>query len=780
MLQRRITMPRRRLAARLVLAILLPAALGLSCPSARAETPESPYAVELKTGAFVPADGDYAAGLAELAAHAASGGAHLFVQMRDIPTAPEREALAARGIALLDYLPENTWYARVSSALDGAGLRAAGVRWIGPLRFEHKVSERVLASEFSSWSEYDGGRRIYVVQMHSDVPQDRGREVLGVAADLIGGYIHSIHTFVVALAPEQIATLALADEVRWIDERPPVLSVVNDGVRASIGVNTVQSAPYGLNGAGTTVMVYDAGLVGTHPDFGNRVTLGESGSVANHSTHVAGSVGGDGTNSGGTYKGMAPACHITSYLYEACNPNCLYNSPQDIEENYAEGLYTHGDDMASNSLGANIAPNGYPCSWEGDYETTAQLLDAICNGSLGTPFLSLWAAGNERAYGNCGTGYSTTGVPATAKNPIVVGATNSNDHSMTYFSSWGPVDDGRIRPDICAPGCQVGGDGGITSTMPGGGYGAMCGTSMATPVTSGVSALMLQQMRRLFGPLYRPLPSTMKALLVNTAQDYGNVGPDFQFGYGEIRPQAGADAIRGRFALLERTLDQGDEEQFQFSVETGLPVLQVTVAWSDVPGAQLAQHELVNDLDIYLEAPSGTHHNPWILDPANPSAPATRGADHRNPMEQVTVTSPQAGLWTLHVAGTTVPEGPQQYSVVASLPLDESSSVETGDRASSPASVQTGLSRPNPSRGATAIEYSVARAGNVRLVIRDVSGRTVRALDLSVSTPGAHQATWDGLDESGRAVPSGIYFYRAEDASGGGSATLSRSLLLLR
>jgi hypothetical protein len=754
------------------------AALGLGAPAALAD---EPYAVLLESGVLTPSDGDYAAGLAHLRANQAVGNAHLFVQLREIPGTEERAALAARGIDLLSYLPDRAWFARVSTALDATALSAAGVRWVAPLGPEHKLSARVLAAEYSPWSEFANGRRIFVVQMHEGVPEARGRELLAARSAELGGYVRSLNTYIAALDPASIAALADLDEVRWVDERPPVLTEVNDGIRAAIGVNTVHQAPYGLSGAGTNVLVYDAGLVGSHPDFGSRVTAGEGGGVHSHSTHCAGTVGGDGTNSGGTYKGMAPACRITSYLYEACYPNCLYNSPQDIEANYDEGLHVFGADMATNSLGSNIAGNGYPCSWEGDYELTAQLLDAIAHGSLGTPFLSLWAAGNERHYGACGTGYYTTGVPATAKDPIVVGATMSNDHSMSWFSSWGPVDDGRIRPDVCAPGCQSGGDGGITSTMPGGGYGAMCGTSMATPATAGVTALLLQQMRMIPGGLLRPLPSTLKALLVNTAQDYGNVGPDFQFGYGEIRAPAAADAIRGRLAILERSLEHGGHATFPFAVEAGAPLLQATVAWSDPPGQLLAQIELVNDLDIYFESPTGAIHYPWILDPANPSAPATRGADHRNPLEQVQVTNPQEGLWTLHVVGTAVPQGPQSYSLVANLPLDAGASAVGADETPAAASwVSTGPSHPNPSRGVARIEYTVARAGSIQLRIRDVTGRLVRAVDAQAGGPGTHRITWDGRDERGRTMPSGIYFYRAEDPADLAPSGSSRSLLLLR
>jgi subtilisin family serine protease len=348
----------------------------------------------------------------------------------------------------------------------------------------------------------------------------------------------------------------------------------------------------------------------------------------------------------------------------------------------------------------------------------------------------------------------------------------SNDHSMAWFSSWGPVDDGRIRPDVCAPGCQAGGDGGITSTCYGGGYCVKCGTSMATPAVAGCLALILQQYRETPGLAIWPLPSTLKALLINTAQDYYHEGPDFQFGYGEVRPQAAVDVLRRNLMFHEATLDQGDAHLYQFNVVEPMPELKATVAWSDPPGEQLAAVELVNNLDILLESPSGGLHYPWVLDPANPDTPATRGIDQLNPVEQVVVTDPEQGVWTLHVTGHNVPEGPQSYSLVANLPRYLGTSDVTTDEKAVEAGHAGPVTRyqnyPNPFGDATAIHYTAAASGTpVRVEIRDVSGRIVRSLTDHPTQAGAHQIGWDGRDEQGQALPTGVYFYRIEGAAAG-------------
>jgi hypothetical protein len=127
----------------------------------------------------------------------------------------------------------------------------------------------------------------------------------------------------------------------------------------------------------------------------------------------------------------------------------LYTDPGDLEADYGEAINLYGADISNNSIGSNTAPNGFPCDWEGNYGVTAATIDGVVRGSVsGAPFRIVWSNGNERGSGRCGTTYVTTAPPACAKNHITVGALNSNDDSVTSFTSWGPTDDGRIKPDV--------------------------------------------------------------------------------------------------------------------------------------------------------------------------------------------------------------------------------------------------------------------------------------------------------------------------------------------
>lgn len=756
----------RHLTPALTLAVLI-------ASPALADEGEFQFLLRLEGQSFIPESGDLGAGLAYLALNGERATAHVLVQFNEIPSDEDRAQMIGAGVTLQGYLPERAYYAQVSTELGDEDFAAMGVRWMAPLDEMTKLSARVRSGSYPDWTQYPQGRRIYAVQFHRDVIRESAQALLSRVGAELGDWVVSLNTQIAAFEPADISALVSADEIRYIDMIPPPLSEVNNSVRSAMGVDAVLLPPYGLTGAGSNVLVYDAGLIDrAHPDFDTRVIWGETGGIASHGTHVGGTVGGSGLNSGGNFAGMAKATKLTSFMYEACEPFCLYNSPQDIAENYETGFRVHGAMYSTNSLGANIATNGYDCAWEGDYELTAQLLDAIAVGeTFEAPFLSIWAAGNERQSPRCGTTYYTTGVPATAKNPIVVGAINSNDHSMTWFSSWGPVDDGRIRPDVVAPGCQTNDDNGVTSTRPGSGYGVSCGTSMATPAVAGTVALLRQQGQAIWA-LVPPRPSMIKALVVNTAHDLGNPGPDYQFGFGEVHAPALMDHLRNDYLRGAAAISQDHEATYEVEVEA-LYVLRATLAWDDVPGELLAEKELVNDLDLRLESPSGNFHDPWLLDPVNPATNAGRGADHINNVEQVWVDAPENGVWKIHVRGFLIPEGPQSYSVVANA--ERASSSEAPEVAESAPRVDLST-YPNPFSPRTTIRFTTDGSAPVDVEVFDSSGRRVRTLlSGDARAAGTHFVSWDGRDDAGDRLAGGVYFYQVRV----GSQELARKVLML-
>jgi hypothetical protein len=284
--------------------------------------------------------------------------------------------------------------------------------------------------------------------------------------------ISVVNGLVIELPLAALPALASEDAVQWIEPPLPRFSEWNDSNRTRTGADTAQAAPYSLTGSGVTVLVYDAGFArASHQDFGGRLTVRDSSGLSGHATHVSGTIGGSGAASGGVRRGMAPGVIMQSYGFQYDGSGIfLYTNPGDLQADYNQAINTHGADIANNSIGTNTETNGFPCSIQGDYGVTDQLIDNIVRGSLGTPFRVVWANGNERQGNRCdveGFGdYYSTAPPATAKNHITVGALNSNNDSMTSFSSWGPTDDGRMKPDISSAGCQSDGDFGVTSANP--------------------------------------------------------------------------------------------------------------------------------------------------------------------------------------------------------------------------------------------------------------------------------------------------------------------------
>ena len=594
---------------------------------------------------------------------------------------PERAQLAQRGVNLLAPLGSGAYFARLDHSANAATLSAAGLIAASPIRIEHKLHDSLLRSAPPEWSVVtpaesalsDPTVGVYV-RFHDDVDVvlDEASAVITDHAGVVRDTLDSVNAMVVELPLSQVTKLAQDDRVQWVEPPLPRMEHYNASNRAITQVDVAQSAPYNLDGSGVTVLVYDGGTArATHNDFSGRLTVIDGSGQHYHPTHVAGTIGGDGSVNP-THRGMAPGTTLISAGFEYDGSGTfLYTNPGDIEADYATAIGM-GADISNNSIGSNIGPNGFPCSFEGDYGLTAATIDNIIRGSLGAPIVIFWSAGNERGWA-CGSSYNTSPPPTNNKNAITVGALNSNDDSMTSFSSWGPSDDGRVRPVLAGPGCQSNGDGGVTSCSDSSNtaYTTLCGTSMSGPTLAGMGALIFEDFRNTFPSEPDPSNQLMKSWLCHNALDLGNTGPDYQFGYGSAKVVDTIDFMRtGNWA--EDVVDQGGAVSFTINVSAGAPELKATLTWDDPAGTPNVSPSLVNDLDLVVVSPSGVRHYPWTLNPASPASPAVQNQeDHLNNIEQVQVTSPEPGAWRVEVVGTSVSSGPQTFALSATPDLGE-------------------------------------------------------------------------------------------------------------
>ncbi len=633
---------------------------------------------------------------------------HVLVRFERPLSQAQRDDLAAKGLDLLSSLGSTTYFANLRDGADLGALGNAPIRMVTEIERHQKLHGDLLTGRLNDWmisldeptrqgklrESFDRGmvsREEFekagadplvavVVMFHQDV--DHKTESQRLSRQLhatVASQIRSINAAVLHMHLSQIDQLAMDDSIMWVEPPLPPMAELNAENRALTNVDLVNAAPYGLDGTGVNVLIYDGGKMANHNDFGSRLTIGmsDTANTSDHATHVGGTVGGDGT---ATYnnRGMAPGVNLISYGFEqpgGLMQGFLYTDPGDIEDDYTEAINVYGAHISNNSIGTNTAPNGYPCDWTGNYGATGALIDAIARGSLGNPFRIVWANGNERQTsrclgddnGNFGE-YFSTAPPAGAKNHITVGSVDSDTDLTSSFSSWGPVDDGRIKPDISAPGCQVGGDGGVlsTSSLNPAGYSVKCGTSMASPTVCGISALILEQYRLSFPDRDDLRNSTLKAILANTAVDRGNTGPDYQYGYGSVRADAAVDAVIAE-NVVEAEVGQGDIYRFVVIIGENDSELKVTMAWDDAPGTPNVDPVLVNDLDIRVIDSSSNIHMPWTLDPSNPSAPAVRTTrDGINNIEQVVIDNAAPGAYTVEVSGFNVAVGATQgFGVVS-------------------------------------------------------------------------------------------------------------------
>jgi subtilisin-like proprotein convertase family protein/subtilisin family serine protease len=602
------------------------------------------------------------------------GRVRVLLEFLETPDVQAREWLEAAGVRLLGPLSGTTFFASIPERLNGQELVGAGIRWLGAIYEEDKVPRRILESGIGEWAWRVDGSVDLRVRSFDDAPVETALEALGPLEALLLARSDDYRELTVNLPAERLGRLLSEPWVRWVEEVLPPRVTLNDSSRANTQADGAQAVPYGLTGAGVALGLWDSGDVETaHADFAGRLVLAQSrGSADLHATHVAGTMAGSGARSEalggvrGQWRGMAPGATVISYDYETA-----------VEE-HQEAIHRYGIVNSQNSWGFLIARFLMNCDLYGKYSHLAPDYDAIVTGRYGRPITVVFAAGNNRTgftTNDCSAGpYRTIGPPGTAKNVLTVGAIDSVDHAVALFSSWGPVSDGRLKPELVAPGAQRTVDMGVTSTVPGNRYGVLQGTSMAAPAVSGAIGLLVEDYREHYNGS-DPFPCTVRALLIHTALDLRDAGghlhpgPDYASGYGRLQVQAAVDQLREE-AFLVGVVEHGATNRHYLEVPAGAASVKVTLVWDDPPGLENAAQALVNDLDLVVIDPDGQRHYPWTLDPENPSAPATQTREDRiNVIEQVAVeASAVPGTWLVDVVGHVIPTGLGQRYTLAFTP----------------------------------------------------------------------------------------------------------------
>ena len=614
------------------------------------------------------------------------------VQVEGSLSAEQRELLQSQRVRILSPIPDSAYVCHLDAA-SAAGIRALPfVRWLGEYQPEWRLDRRLTAAMAA---DPRTPRDVRLLLRPNSPPA----VVLSVVRRFRGPVHRNETRFGVFLGgrtgPRDVLELARSESVLWIEPAGRMKLVDEVATEILMGDDGVPGKPaevqrLGFDGRGVTVAVADSGLdtgdaETMHRDLQGRVDaffayggLEDASDEHSHGTHCAGIVAGSGaigTKDDNGYLwglGVAPGAHLVAQrMFDGAGD---YYAPPSYETLTRDAVRS----------GAYVGSNSWGDDTQGRYDLSAAEFDALVrDADARTPGEQPYIL--EFSAGNSGPGEQTIGSPAVAKNVIATGACQNDRfdlalyaegaETMADFSSRGPAEDGRIKPDITAPGTWIAS---LKSQMASDAnawlgidenYLFQGGTSQAGPHVSGACAVFVQWYRETQGGL-TPSPALVKAALINSAVDMTSAEvpvdtDDEEAGtmlvVGGTPPVPNGDEGWGRCDVA--ALIAG-ERRFQFTEQgTGLKTgavsekrlvvgsddaLKVTLAYTDVPGLPAAIPALVNDLDLEVVSPDGrVFRGNAFLD--GESVADTAEGDRINNVEGVLISNPAAGEWILRV-----------------------------------------------------------------------------------------------------------------------------------
>ena len=570
------------------------------------------------------------------------------IQFSIVPSKSVRKQLKDNyGINLLAYLPVNSYFASFSSYNNLKRIKEArdefSVKGIHPVKPEYKLHPKLANKNYPDYIK-EGLKILVVASLYDGLSLTSFAEKLSNDGFLIKQTNLRQNRITLKVNRSQLLNLRNYPGVFSIEPINPPSLPENHSAGTLVRSNYLNSpAPNGLkyDGTGVTVMMQDDGVIGPHIDYEGRIDQSNiTTNSGDHGDHCAGTIMSAG-NLDPLAQGMAPGAFL--YVFGSSNNN--YNAVPAMYQN---------DELV-------ITSKSYSNGCNAGYTTLSRDLDEQIDDY--SSLIHVFSAGNSGT-SDCGYGAGSgwgnvTGGHKVGKNVICVGNLTSID-ALANSSSRGPAEDGRIKPDICAKGTNV------YSTVDVNSYAYKTGTSMSCPGVAGSITQLYHAYKDLNGG-QNPNSALIKGTVLNTAEDLGNPGPDFKFGWGRVNLRRAYNTLLNQQYFYDSVDNQGSKT-ITLNVPAGKEQLRVMVYWADVEGVANAATALVNDIDMQIISPSNTTYNPWVLDPTPTvsalNSNAVPGSDHLNNMEQITIDNPVAGNYTIQLSGYNIPSGPQDFYVV--------------------------------------------------------------------------------------------------------------------
>lgn len=575
-----------------------------------------------------------------------------YIQCAKIPAATERSALEASGVQFLGYIHFGAYQVALPVSFDINRLAAIHVRSVVPVSPDWKIANTLRERPWGAWA-VNGNNVDINMQLYPQISIADGAELCrsyGITVVKTGNQNGFLQVRVDKDRIEQVAALPF---IRYLELIPPPSEKEDTRGRSLHRSNQVDSdhaLGKKFNGEGVSVLVRDDGPLGPHIDYqGRLINLSEDTGIADgtHGDGVGGIMAGSG-NLDPTKKGMASGARVFAIDYVA-----------DFQD---ETLPLH---LTEN---VTVTNSSYSNGCNAGYTLAAQTVD---NQLFNYPnLMHVFSAGNSNnndcSYGAGDQWGNITGGHKMAKNAIATANLLSNA-TLDNTSSRGPAHDGRLKPDISANGNSQ------ESTDHNNTYQVFGGTSAAAPGIAGIVAQLTQAYREINNTIDAPT-ALIKASLLNTANDLGNVGPDFKFGWGHVNAFRALTLLEEN-QYLSGNVDQGGTATHQITIPAGVVEARLMVYWAE-PSADVAtERALINDLDLTVTTPGGGIELPWRLDPTpDPTIlnlPAGKGRDSLNNVEQVLINNPAAGTYTININGFEVPQGPQDYYLLWEFRTEE-------------------------------------------------------------------------------------------------------------